>query len=232
MKICEEREKRRRLIEQSRRRKAIRNTNKPIVRQKETLQPKFIGSLSPLRKSSDKIDYIPSIYSIFPASPPKVKELTQSEKTRMQTESSCLRRKSILVKRVSPTRLISTEKISAKIVEEESFKKLQKNNKRRYAHILPNVLGQTESSFNRVNCDSSPSTPDFFQTEPRSKIIRWNFLKTTASFENYKQSKMTSSAKSTVFSALSSRTAYTPNNTRSETMQIKRNNTNTLFNGH
>ena len=218
-KIHEERELQRNLQKLGRRRKGVTNTLRTSKRN-EIGQPNFIESLSPLRQS-DKLDYIPSIYSIFPAAPSKGKELTQSEKTQMQTESSCLRRQSICIKRISPSKLNTSEKISANIIEKDLLKKIKKSNKSKYAHILPNILGHTESSFNRENCDSSPGTPDFFQTEPRARVIHWNFLKSTASFENYKRTKVAITAKSTIFSTLSSR-SHTPNYPRPHTMQIKR----------
>lgn len=221
-KILKEKEELRKFNEVSKRRKGITNTMRVRVSTKREISPygQLFDAFSPL-VPLEKFNYIPNVYSIFRPVTSKQRKLTQAEKTQLHTESSCSRRKSISVCRNSGP-LLRNPKLPIETVSNSMVfytESIKKKNLEKFAHITPNVQGHTESSYNRANAEDTPPTPEFFKSESKYKKIHWNFLKPTASFENYKKTVIGNITKSTVFTTYSSKTP-TPYITRPSTGKV------------
>jgi hypothetical protein len=193
------------------RRKAIRNNNIISNKPRTSLLSVISQSHSPAL-DPDVSTSIPNIFGIYRIITNKNRPLSSAEKSQQQTESSCIRRRSVMVKRFYPP--VSTS-CSLKLDDE----KLSKVSKDRYSHVYSNYLHDTESSYNRINCEPQPPTPDFIRNKEftKKKIFKLRKQPTIIT----KSQKMGSVIKSTIFSTHGSRST-TPNvGTRPRTVNAK-----------
>ena len=173
VKINKERDAFRKTGDLKHRRKGIANLAKiRTITRKNTIMNMISDQQSALRLS-DAPECIPSIYSIFRVTAKdKKRPLTPAERTQLQTEASSIRRKSIIVKRNYPNMCVTRSVKLSQDKQTEIFTKESKyKNRTKYHNLDSDFKQNTESSFNRINCDTHPPTPEFFESQQKTRKI-------------------------------------------------------------
>lgn len=199
-KIYTQREEKRKSLETSTRRKGIMNSSKLKKYQKDTM----IGRLSACVEDSYE-DCIPNVYLIFRPIANKNRPLTSAEKSQQQTESSCARRREIIIKRKIPIMAESHKQNLPKPEDPETFRNLKK-----YKDIESQLYRNTESSWNRIHNRDGNITPDFMKLNYKVGKVSWDFLKPTITSESHRNQYIAPYAEPTISSTRPSRST-TPN---------------------
>ena len=177
----------------AKRRKAVLNNEFSVNYRNSKIIKMMPGGL--MHHQSKIYDSIPSIYCIYRIKTNK-RPLTAIEKFQQPTESSCSRFKQINIRRNSPKPRQPSPRLRQPC-HAKSLEKIKESNKKKFEHVESKLMEDTVCSFNRNHSVPHPPTPDFARKPEKPKKIRWNFLKSTVSFEQHTMDSLKTTNQST-----------------------------------